>query len=103
LRVTVQLATGAKERTGVKIGQPFLMSERPTLADGIFVGVARWLDFHQIADPARWPKLAGLRRRIEADPALIYATALERGDTGSETGACVSHIPLADVIERFGA
>jgi len=82
--------------------QPFLMGERPALADGLLVGVARWLDFHQVADRARWPKLAALRRRIEADPAVIHATALERGDIGSGTGACVGHIPLADVIERFG-
>ena len=58
--------------------------------------------FHQIADPARWPKLAALRRRIEDDPAVIYATALESGDIGSGAGACVGHIPLADVIEWFG-
>ena len=82
--------------------QPFLMGERPALADGLLVGVARWLDFHQVADRARWPKLAALRRRIEADPAVIHATALERGDIGSGTGACVGHFPLADVIERFG-
>ncbi|NOJ40028.1 glutathione S-transferase family protein [Bradyrhizobium australiense] len=81
---------------------PFLVSERPTLADGILVGVARWLDFHQVADPARWPKLAAVRRRIEADPAVIYAMALESGETSSGTGACVGHIPLVDVIERFG-
>lgn len=81
---------------------PFLMGERPTLADGILVGVARWLDFHQVADRARWPKLAAIRRRIEADPAVVYATALEKGDISLGTGACVGHIPLADVIERFG-
>ena len=33
---------------------------------------------------------------------MAYATALERGNIGSGTGACVGHIPLADVIERFG-
>jgi glutathione S-transferase len=82
--------------------QPFLVGERPTLADGILVGVARWLEFHQVADPSRWPKLSALRRRIEADPAVVYATALENGDISSGTGACVGHIPLADVIERFG-
>ena len=91
------------DRLEAMIGdQPFLIGERPTLADGLLVGVARWLDFHQVADPSRWPKLAALRRRIEADPAVIYATALERGDTGPGTGACVGHVALADVIERFG-
>ena len=44
-----------------------------------------------------------LRRRIEADPAVTYATALESGDIGSGTGACLGHVALADVIERFGS
>jgi glutathione S-transferase len=44
----------------------------------------------------------GARRRLEADPAVIYATALEKGDTWPGTGACLGHVALADVIERFG-
>ena len=58
----------------------FLIADHPTLADGILIGVARWLDIHQVADRARWPKLAALRERIEADPAVIYAMALENGE-----------------------
>lgn len=80
----------------------FLIADRPTLADGILVGVARWLDFHGVADKGRWPKLAALRTRIEADPAVVYATALENGETPSGTGACLGHVELADLIDRFG-
>lgn len=82
---------------------PFLLGEHPTLADGILVGVARWLDFHNVADPERWPNLAAIRRRIEADPAVIYATALENGEMPGGSGACQGHVTLAEVIERFGA
>lgn len=32
---------------------PFLVGDRPTLADAVLIGVARWLDFHAVADPAR--------------------------------------------------
>jgi glutathione S-transferase len=81
---------------------PFLVGDRPTLADGLLVGVARWLDFHAVADKSRWPKLAALRQRLEADPAVIYATALEDGEMRPGTGACVGHIALAEVIDRFG-
>ncbi|MFB9268186.1 glutathione S-transferase family protein [Bradyrhizobium erythrophlei] len=80
----------------------FLLGDRPTLADGLFIGVARWLDFHAVADGGRWPKLAALRRRLEADPAVIYATALESGESRPGTGACRGHIPLAEVIDQFG-
>ncbi|MBD2749971.1 glutathione S-transferase family protein [Microvirga sp. BT688] len=81
---------------------PFLVGDKPTLADAVFIGVARWLDFHAIADRSRWPKLAALRERLEADPAVIYATALENGESRQGTGSCIGHVPLAEVISRFG-
>jgi glutathione S-transferase len=76
----------------------FLVGERPTLADALLIGVARWLDFHAVADKSRWPKLAALRQRLEADPAVIYATALENGEDRPGTGACLGHLALKDVI-----
>jgi glutathione S-transferase len=82
---------------------PFLVGDRPTLADGVLIGVARWLEFHKVAEVKRWPKLAALRARIEADPAIAYAVAVENGERPAGSGACVGHVPLAEVIERFGA
>jgi len=87
---------------GLIDGTTYLLGDRPTLADALLVGVARWLDFHAVADKDRWPKLAALRRRIEADPAVVHATALEEGGTSPGTGACVGHEALFDVINRFG-
>ncbi|MCR4264782.1 glutathione S-transferase family protein [Nitratireductor sp. ZSWI3] len=81
----------------------FLIADQPTLADGILIGVARWLDFHQVADKARWPKLAALRTRIEADPAVIHAASLENGEMSPGNGACRGHVPLTEVIDRFGS
>lgn len=81
----------------------FLMGNHPTLADGILIGVARWLDFHQVADKARWPKLSALRARIEADPGVVYATSLENGKILSGNGACQGHVDLTEIIERFGS
>ncbi len=81
----------------------FLIADHPTLADGVLIGVARWLDFHQVADKARWPKLAALRGRIEADPAVIYATSLENGEISSGNGACRGHVDLTELTNRFGS
>ncbi len=81
---------------------PYLVGDRPTLADGFLAGVARWLEYHQVGDIARWPKVQTLRQHVEADPAVVYATALENGETPAGTGACLGHIPLAKVIDRFG-
>ncbi len=84
-------------------GTPFLVGEKPTLADGVLIGVARWLEFHEVADVGLWPKLASLRARIEASPAIAYAVAVENGERPAGSGACVGHVPLTEVIERFGA
>lgn len=87
---------------GMIEAKEFLLGDRPTLADAVLTGVARWLDFHAVAERRRWPKLAALRERLEADPAVVYATALENGDSDPGTGCCAGHIALADVIARFG-
>lgn len=80
---------------------PYLLGDKSTLADAVLIGVARWLDFHAVADKARWPKLAALRERLEADPAVVYATALESGEDCPGTGACVGHVPLEQLIKQF--
>lgn len=82
---------------------PYLVGDRPTLADGVLIGVARWLEFHEAGERDRWPKLAAIRRRLEADPAVIFATAIENGETPAGSGAFRGHVPLIEVIERFGA
>lgn len=81
---------------------PFLVGDRPTLADGVLIGVARWLDYHQVAAPERWPRLAALRRRVEAEPAVRFALAIEDGETPAGSGALRGHVPLAEAIEKFG-
>ena len=81
---------------------PYLAGDRPTLADAVLVGVARWLDFHQVAEPDRWPRLAAWRRRIEADPAVRCALAVEAGERPAGSGAHRGHVELEDVIRQFG-
>jgi len=81
---------------------PYLVGDHPLLADGLLAGVARWLEYHEVGDIARWPKLEAMRKRVEADPAVTYATAIEDGKTPKGSGACLGQIPLSDVISRFG-
>ncbi len=81
---------------------PYLLGDRPTLADGVFVSVARWLDFHEVAPASRWPRIEALRRRLEADPAVRFASALEEGEVAAGSGAFQGHVPLDEVIDRFG-
>ncbi len=80
---------------------PFLVGDRPTLADAVLIGIARWLDFHEVAEPERWPKLAALRARIDAEPAVKYALALESGQLPVGAGACKGHVELVDLLQRL--
>jgi glutathione S-transferase len=75
---------------------PYLLGDRPTLADAVFVGVARWADFHQAIDPAAYPKIAALKARLHADPAVRFAVALEDGEA-VRSPALKGHVPLEDL------
>jgi glutathione S-transferase len=79
----------------------FLTADHPTLADGLLIGIARWLDYHEVADADRWPKLAAVRRRIEAEPAVAYAVALENGQMQTGSGACRGHVRLEDLVTEI--
>ncbi|OAM74519.1 glutathione S-transferase family protein [Devosia elaeis] len=81
---------------------PYLVGTRPTLADGVLIGVARWLDFHEVAEAERWPKLAAIRRRLEAEPAVAFALALEDGKSPTGSGALRGHVALDNLIENLG-
>lgn len=82
---------------------PYLLGDHPTLADGIFIGIARWADFHQAVTPGAYPGIDALKARLNADPAVVYATAIEDGEQPVGTGAMKGQVPLADLLARIAA
>ena len=78
----------------------YLLGDRPTLADAVFVGVARWADFHQAVEPRDYPRIHALRQRIEADPAFRFALAVEEGQPAIGSGAMKGMVPLEQVLRR---
>lgn len=81
---------------------PYLVGERPTLADAVFVGVARWAYFHQAINPDDYPRVATLKARLEADPAVRFALAIEAGEAPSGSSAMKGQVPLTDVYALIG-
>lgn len=79
---------------------PYLLGDRPTLADGVFVGVARWAAFHAAVDRRAYPRTHALIDRLRADPAVAYAQAIEDGATPAGSGACLRQVPLADLLRE---
>jgi glutathione S-transferase len=80
---------------------PFLVGDKPSLADGVLIGVARWLDFHEVADAARWPRLHAWRRRVDALPAVQFALALEKGKPAESAAGFQGHVELREVLSWF--
>jgi len=81
----------------------YLLGDKPTLADAVFAGVARWVEFHKAIDPQDYPRILALRQRIEADPAFRFAVAIEDGKPAVGSGAMKGLVPLEDVLRDTGA
>ncbi|WP_448954161.1 glutathione S-transferase family protein [Labrys neptuniae] len=79
---------------------PYLGGDRPSLADGVFIGVARWADFHQAIDFTPYPKIQALKARLEADPAVRFGHAIEDGVPATGSGAMRALLPLDEVLSQ---
>jgi glutathione S-transferase len=77
----------------------YLAADKPTLADALFVGVARWADVHEAVDPSDFPRVAALRQKLEADPAFQFASRIEKGQEAEGSGAMVEHVPLTELLQ----
>lgn len=77
----------------------WLLGDRRTLADAYFIGIARWTKYHDVVDRRDYPALQRLFERLEADPAVRFAHAIERGETAVSGGGFVGEVTL-DVILR---
>jgi glutathione S-transferase len=103
-RLAHRLVNDRHAKLEAMIGEtPYLLGDKPTLADAVFVGVARWADFHQAIDPAAYPKIAALKARLHADPAVRFAVALEDGETPPGSGALKGHVPLDQLLAPVAA
>lgn len=77
---------------------PFLLGDRPTLADGVFIGVARWSAFHKAVQTGDYPRTQALIARLMADPAVAFAQAREDGETPPGSGALLGEVPLGELL-----
>lgn len=103
-RYGLEEVRGRHDKLEAMIGDgPYLLGQRPTLADAVFVGVARWLDIHQIGESSRWPRIHALRKRLESNPAVEFALAIEDGSRPRGSGACHGHVELEEMIDKYGA
>jgi glutathione S-transferase len=81
--------------------RPWLLGEQRTLADAYFIGIARWNEYHRVVDRQDYPNLQRLYDQLEADPAVVFAHAIERREAASGAGGFAGEIALEDVLEQL--
>lgn len=80
-------------------GRTWLAGDGPTVADAYFMGIVRWNDFHKVLDLADYPALEALRARLEREPAVRFALAVEHGQEATSAGQYSGSVALAEASE----
>ena len=74
--------------------RPWLLGEHRTLVDAYFIGIARWTDFHDVVDRRAYPALQRLFEKLEADPAVKFAHAIEEQRPAVSAGGFEGEVGL---------
>lgn len=75
-----------------------------TVADAYFIGIARWgedLGLFNLAE--EYPRLHQHIQKLEADPAVIFAHAIEDGRPAVSTGGFLGHVTPDELESRAAA
>ena len=79
-------------------GRDWLVGDGPTIADAYFMGIARWNDFHKVFPRAEHPTLSALQARLERDPAVHFALAVEQQQQAPSGGGFRGHVNLDEAL-----
>ncbi len=80
-------------------GRDWLLGDKPSVADAYFAGIARWNDFHQVLDRNDYPRVARLYDRLQQDPAVKFAHAIEEGHDARSAGGFLGHVTLDEAFK----
>ncbi|MBC8038482.1 MAG: glutathione S-transferase family protein [Rhizobiales bacterium] len=84
----------------------WLAGDRRTIADAYFAGIARWVPFlastgAKMVDQRDYPKLYRHIQKLETDPAVIFAHAIEDDKPAKSAGGFLGHVSLEDIKPRL--
>lgn len=79
----------------------WLAGPQRTLADAYFIGLSRWATYHRVATPGQYPRVQRLIERLEADPAVIFAHAIEDERPAKSAGGFKGHVTLEELAPRL--
>lgn len=80
---------------------PWLLGDQRTLVDAYFIGIARWTKYHEVIDRKDYPGLQRLFDRVESDPAVKFAHAIEHGEDVRGSGGFAGHVSLEKALKEI--
>lgn len=83
--------------------QQWLVGNRRTVADAYFIGLARWANYHRAIEQSDYPNVLRLFEKLEADPAVVFAHAIEDERPAKSAGGFRGHATLEEVRSRLSA
>ena len=95
-----KVAKAHADLEGILGDKEWLLGDRRTLADAYFIGIARWTKYHGVVDRRDYPGLQRLYERLEADPAVRFAHAIERGEPAISSVGFMGEISLDEVLRQ---
>lgn len=78
--------------------RPWLLGEHRTLVDAYFSGIARWNDFHGVVDRRAFPHVQQLFEKLQADPAVQFANAIEQQRPAVSAGGFQGEVGLDEAL-----
>lgn len=89
---------------GVLEGREWLVGDAKTVADAYFIGIARWGEDLGLFDIAReFPGIHEHMARLEADPAVIFAHAIEDETPHKSSGGFRGQLTVQELDTRLAA
>jgi glutathione S-transferase len=79
-------------------GRPWLLGDQLSLADAYFAGISRWNNFHNVVDRTQFAALNGLYERLQENPAVRFALAIEHQEEAKSTGGFLGHVSLDEAL-----
>lgn len=84
--------------------QDWLAGDGRTIADAYFAGIARWAEDLEMFDlKAEYPNVHRHMQKLGADPAVIFAHAIEDGQPAVTSGGFLGHVTLEEISGRLAA
>ena len=81
--------------------QEWLVGHQRTVADAYFVGLARWANYHRAIKHSDYPNVLRLFEKLEADPAVAFAHAIEDERPTKSAGGFRGHLSLEQLRQRL--